>query len=246
MAASRPIFTHEACRLGIVRPSASRNTAVCLRFSSREISSTPCVRPSSVWNGMKRQRHELGDAAGALLQLADHAHVLGELPGLLDVAEHHGRRRPQPRAVRGLDDLDPARHRQLVRARCARAPRRGGPRPRCPASTPARRRAAGRRPRPATARRCRTCARPPSASRRAGAGRRRRGSLRHAQPAPVVLERPSRGGCRTGCTARSRRSRRPRGRGDGTPPRSARRRPASACPGRSRRTRSRRCRRSRR
>ena len=25
---------------------------MCLRFSSREISSTPCVRPSSVWNGM--------------------------------------------------------------------------------------------------------------------------------------------------------------------------------------------------
>ena len=33
-------------------PSASRNTAVCLRFSSREISSIPCVRPSIVWNGM--------------------------------------------------------------------------------------------------------------------------------------------------------------------------------------------------
>ena len=52
VAASRPIFTQLACRLGIVRPSASRNTAVCLRFSSREISSIPCVRPSSVWNGM--------------------------------------------------------------------------------------------------------------------------------------------------------------------------------------------------
>ena len=25
---------------------------MCLRFSSREISSTPCVRPSSVWKGM--------------------------------------------------------------------------------------------------------------------------------------------------------------------------------------------------
>ena len=25
---------------------------MCLRFSSREISSIPCVRPSSVWNGM--------------------------------------------------------------------------------------------------------------------------------------------------------------------------------------------------
>jgi hypothetical protein len=66
-----------------------------LRFSSREISSIPCVRPSSVWNGMKLQRHELGEAAGALLQLAHDAHVLGELPRLLDVAEHHRRRRAQ-------------------------------------------------------------------------------------------------------------------------------------------------------
>ena len=53
VATSRPIFTHEACRLGIVRPRARRKTAVCLRFSSREISSTPCVRPSRVWKGMK-------------------------------------------------------------------------------------------------------------------------------------------------------------------------------------------------
>ena len=52
VAASSPIFTQLACRLGTLRPSASRNAAVCLRFSSREISSIPCVRPSSVWNGM--------------------------------------------------------------------------------------------------------------------------------------------------------------------------------------------------
>ena len=52
VAASRPIFTQLACRLGIVLPSASRKAAVCLRFSSRESSSMPCVRPSSVWYGM--------------------------------------------------------------------------------------------------------------------------------------------------------------------------------------------------
>ena len=97
VAASRPIFTQLACRLGIVRPSASRKAAVCLRFSSREISSIPWVRPSSVWNGMKRERHELGDPAGALLELADHPHVAGQLPRLLDVAEHHGRGRAQAR-----------------------------------------------------------------------------------------------------------------------------------------------------
>ena len=95
VAASRPIFTQLACRLGIVRPSASRNAAVCLRFSSREISSMPCVRPSSVWNGMNDERHELGEAAGALLQRAHDAHVLGQLVRLLDVAEHHRHGRAQ-------------------------------------------------------------------------------------------------------------------------------------------------------
>ena len=52
VAASSPIFTQLAWRLGTVLPSASRKAAVCLRFSSREISSIPCVRPSSVWKGM--------------------------------------------------------------------------------------------------------------------------------------------------------------------------------------------------
>ncbi len=46
-------MTQLACTLGMLRPSARRNTAVCLRFSSREISSTPWVRPSRVWKGMK-------------------------------------------------------------------------------------------------------------------------------------------------------------------------------------------------
>jgi hypothetical protein len=53
VAASSPIFTQLAWRFGRVRPSASRKIAVCFRFSSREISSIPCVRPSSVWKGMK-------------------------------------------------------------------------------------------------------------------------------------------------------------------------------------------------
>ena len=62
----------------------------------------------------ERQRHELGEAAGALLELAHDTHVLGQLPRLLDVAEHHGHGRADSLGVRGLDDLDPARHRQLV------------------------------------------------------------------------------------------------------------------------------------
>ena len=53
VAASSPIFTQLAWRLVIVLPRASRKAAVCLRFSSREISSTPWVRPSSVLKGMK-------------------------------------------------------------------------------------------------------------------------------------------------------------------------------------------------
>ena len=52
VAASRPIFTQLAWRFLIERPSASRKAAVCLRFSSREISSIPWVRPSRVWKGM--------------------------------------------------------------------------------------------------------------------------------------------------------------------------------------------------
>ena len=40
--------------------------------------------------------------------------VIGEIPGLLDVTEHHRHRRAQPSRVRGLDDLDPPPDRQRV------------------------------------------------------------------------------------------------------------------------------------
>ena len=63
----------------------------------------------------ERERNELGEAAGALLKLAHHTHVLGQLPGLLDVAEHHRHGGAHVRGVGGLDDLHPARDRQLVR-----------------------------------------------------------------------------------------------------------------------------------
>jgi hypothetical protein len=48
---------------------------------------------------------------GTFLKLTDHAHVLGELVGLLDVAEHDGGGRADALGVRGLDDLHPTRHR---------------------------------------------------------------------------------------------------------------------------------------
>ena len=97
----------------------------------------------------ERQRHELGDAAGPLLQLAHHAHVLGQLPRLLDVAEHDGRGRAQAGAVRGLDDLAPSARPAACSARSARARRRAAPRRRCRASSRDRRRAAARTPPPA-------------------------------------------------------------------------------------------------
>ena len=55
--------------------------------------------PEQRVEGDERQRHELGDPARALLQLAHDAHVLGQLPRLLDVAEHHRGGRAQPGRV---------------------------------------------------------------------------------------------------------------------------------------------------
>ena len=245
VATSRPIFTQHAWTLRIVRPSARRKTAVCLRFSSRRDLLDAVRAAEQRVERDERQRHELGDPAGALLQLADDAHVLGELPRLLDVAEHHRRGRAQPGAVAGLDDLDPARDRQLVRARSARARRRGGPRRRCPASSRGRRRAAARTPRRAAGRRCRTCARSPSASRRAG-GCPAPSSLIDAQPEQVVLERPVGVDARLHADLGRAVVDRLAHAADELARGRARRRRASACPGRSRRTRSRRCRRSRR
>ena len=115
VAASRPIFTQLACRFVIVLPSARRNAAVCLRLSSRGDLLDAVGAAQQRIERDEAERHELGNAACPLLQLADDPHVAGELPGLLDVTEHHGRGRAQARAVRGLDDLDPAGNRQLVR-----------------------------------------------------------------------------------------------------------------------------------
>ena len=99
----------------MVLPSARRKAAVCLRFSWRG-DLLDAVRPAEQRVvGDEAERDELGDAPGSLLQLTHDPHVPGQLPRLLDVSEHHGRGGPQARAVRGLDDLHPARHRQLVR-----------------------------------------------------------------------------------------------------------------------------------
>ena len=183
VAASSPIFTQLACRFGIVRPRARRKAAVCLRFSSREISSIPWVRPSRVWKGMKLSGTNSVIPPVRSCSAAHHPHVAGQLPRLLDVAEHHRRGRAQPGAVRGLDDLHPALDRQLVGrdplphavvehlGRGARASSRG------------RTRAGTRRPPRARGPSARTCSGPPSASRRAG-GAAARPPLRGAASAP--------------------------------------------------------------
>ncbi|CAG7271707.1 hypothetical protein PICSAR26_04483 [Mycobacterium avium subsp. paratuberculosis] len=60
------------------------------------------------------QRHELGETAGAVLDVAQHVEVAHPVPGVVAVAVHHGRARPQPHFVCGGDDLDPQRGRQLA------------------------------------------------------------------------------------------------------------------------------------
>ena len=115
VAASRPIFTQLACRLGTLRPSARRNAAVCLRFSSREISSIPCVRPSSVWNGMNDSgtnsvKPPVRACSSRTTRMCSASSSGSSMwPNITVTVER------SPSRVAGLDDLDPARDRQLVR-----------------------------------------------------------------------------------------------------------------------------------
>ena len=147
-----------------------------------------------------------------------------------------------PGRVRGLDDLHPARDGQLVRRDALahavvehlRCRARGGAEP----GVLEAREHLGQRQVARhevqlhrASRRAGGCA-APRPWRSAASARSRRAS--------------SPGGCPTACRSPWRRRRPPRAPSAGTPPRSARRRRASAGPGRSRRTRSRRCTRSRR
>ena len=153
---------------------------------------------------MKLQRHELREAARALLQRR--ARRACARPARR--ASRCGRTSPSPssaaRLVRGGDDLHPARDRQLVRADAlahAVVQHLGGG---AGDASPARPRAAARRRRAAAARRRRTCARPPSGCRRAD-------GVAAPSPWPAAASRgsppaPSRGGCRTACRSRSRRT----------------------------------------
>ena len=139
VAASSPILTHEACRLR-TRPSERQpeDGGVLEVLLARDL--LDAVRaPEQRVEGDEAQRHELGDAAGALLQRADDAHVLGQLPRLLDVPEHHRRGRAQAGA-RAASMISTQRATGSLFGGSARARRRAGPRRRCPGSSPARRR----------------------------------------------------------------------------------------------------------
>ena len=64
----------------------------------------------------ERQRHELGEPAGALLLLARPEQVPGPVHRPLDVAEHERHVRAKPDAVRSPVHLEPLGGRDLVRA----------------------------------------------------------------------------------------------------------------------------------
>ena len=208
VAPSSPIFTQLACRLGIVRPSARRKAAVCLRFSPHRDLLDPVGAAEHRVEGDEAERDELGDAAGPLLQGADDAHVAGQLARLLDVAEHHRRGRAQAGAVGGFDDLDPAVDRELVRRdplpdavveHLGRGPRRRAEPALEQVLEDLQRLLAG------------ALAGPVDLHRRVGVQvQLRRRLLRQPQPAPVLLEASGRDGCRPACRARWRRTRPPR------------------------------------
>ena len=216
VAASRPIFTQLAWRLGIVRPSARRKAAVCLRFSLAEISSIPCVRPSIVLKGMKLSGTNSvippvrSCSARTTRMWRASSRGSSMWPNITVEVE----RRPAP--VRGFDDLHPAPGRQLV-----------GRDPLAHAVVEHLRRGAWRGAEPALdqvlehllRRAARALAHVVDLHRRVGVQvQLRRRLLRQSQPPAVLLQGQVRDGCRPACRARSRRTR--------PPPRPARRSPA--------------------
>ena len=88
---------------------------MCLRFSSREISSTPCVRPSSVWKGMNDSGTNSvippvrSCSSRTTRMCSASSHGSSMWPNITVAVER------SPARWRGFDDLHPARHRQLVR-----------------------------------------------------------------------------------------------------------------------------------
>ena len=79
VAASSPIFTQLAWRLGIAAPEREPEGGGVLEVLVGGDLLDPVGAAEHRVEGDEAERHELGDAAGPLLQRADHAHVLGEL-----------------------------------------------------------------------------------------------------------------------------------------------------------------------
>ena len=217
---------------------------MCLRFSSREISSTPCVRPSSVWNGMNESGTNSvmppvrSCSSRTTRMCSASSHGSSMWPNMTVAVER------RPARCEASMISHPARDRQLVRrdplAHAVVQHLGGGARRRAEAGV-AQPREHLRRRQPGDVAHVRDLHRAVGVQVQL-----RRELLGEAQPAEVVLERPVRMDARLDAQlagavldrlehapARTRRGR-------------ARRRRASACPGRSRRTRIRPCRRSRR
>ena len=90
--------------------------------------------------GLERPRHEGGEAAVLVLELADRVEVVEDVLGLLDVAVHHGRGGLEALAVRLAVHVEPRARARPSWARCACAPARTAPRrrrPGCSSAPPA-------------------------------------------------------------------------------------------------------------
>ena len=108
-------LTHEHWMLGIAPCSRIRARACTARFSR-------FVGPGTGEAGEvdrrvvvhERQQDELREAARPLLDRAEQLQVRDPVRGGVHVAVHHRRRRRDAQLVRGRDDLDPRRGRQLA------------------------------------------------------------------------------------------------------------------------------------
>src|SRR5712692_2027754 len=96
------------------RKSVNAQMLIALRAGA---STAVLVEPGVRVN--ETQGHELGETSGALLNFAQQQEMAHPVRGFLDVAIHHRGGRRNSQFMRGGDDFDPARDRQLVRTQLA-------------------------------------------------------------------------------------------------------------------------------
>ena len=87
--------------------SASRATHASKRFPEGRSETTHAVQVNRRFHRDERQRHELGEASGTCLQLADPQDMPRPVTRMVDMTEHDGGGRPDAEAMRGLDYLEP-------------------------------------------------------------------------------------------------------------------------------------------